>query len=1641
MRLCILYFRIALQDYAIPSLSSINSKNAATTSKALRNIIPKDDLVSQETVCIKQESRTNFDSVAYNPVILNSGADFKEHEPRLADQARASPVETMIALSEVTLDIEKEVDRKQIVCLHEHEKKIEYLNDKLCQLKSKKKYITLDEHERISKEREVLNLKVTECQQQKREFEDFVQLRLSMLSSLSAESEVCLLEKQLSREYTRFSKALPIYARRSEIIQTVCDNNVTVLVGETGSGKSTQVVQYLYEAGIASQKGLIVSTQPRKVAAITLAKYVSLEMQVELGQEVGYRVGMGQKFGSNTKILYMTDHTLLNECIADHTLSKYSYVLIDEAHERSINTDILLSVLKQCLPFRPDLKLVIMSATIEPELFVKYFEGASARVATIMVSGRTFPVDVEYDPLHSTLPLSPESNYVMNTVEIAKKIHINDPPGDILVFLTCTPEIERACRALHDLQGVIALPLHGKLPPDEQQNIFEDYGEARKIIFSTNVAETSVTIPGVVYVVDTGLAKEMHFDSRKNVDSLEVRMISKSSAEQRKGRAGRVSAGKCYRLYSSEDYASKMPNRTKPEILRIQLSQVVLKLLEFGVPNVLTFDFVEPPDHDALEAAVETLRLVGAIQDISLTDIGKKMACLPIMPELAKVLLDGVNIGLGTEALVSVALSSLAGQVFFRGGTDEMKEESDKLKLSFCHTMGDQMTNLSVYQCWHEQKKEDRTKWCLENCVNAKSMRVVQETVMELRHILKKCLNIDVPLQLSSLEGADCYLGKLYFDAFLTNLAVYLGHEQAGYLTTNKSRDSFLIFPGSSLRQLSSTPKYVIYEKTLKTSRQFLTQIMCVRQEWVDEAVKMGKLSEDPAKTFSELMFTPIHAIAVGPQIYKDISMRRKELFEMLVANTPPSVASPVIDFSIAPKQWGIVHAVGQKQHYSAVKLLITQVVGEKQAEFEEQTKEFGITKEHDTTRVVIGAGGTVQQVIMPFQFRTVIAVGSKKEEDVVKCQLRKYGNVKEMTVMRHPNELRIYITYSSNTAAQQALAEFHHPNVMLRPQNSQQFTLKLQWERRQRGQFAFLSFDSYLDCRDAFSSIHYTLSGIKVSPERSGLDKLFLSGRELSVCNEEDLKEKIRHNCSRDIAFSLKMGYNKFSEKQDLLRAAEDTEKKITDLVAQYVEPGTYSVKYETPHPQAVFYRAYVTFYDPDNGYKVLSDFKQEYIDGKLLTVIPNLTGMLVFRREIYILILNSLESTQRSLLQRYKDLRIKINPPDNKDRVFAQIKINANDVKTYSIAYNTLHQAAKPLILNCNTTELQEYVLGRTHREDFKTIQAATSTYLWRDLNTMSIKVYGNKENQQTAVAMIGNKALEFFSGGAMVTEVSLREIETPGLMKCLVSRYNYDLSGMLEFEGVRRITLNPRLQLITLLATAKGQESVIACIKDLSKPSRLATIRKSNAEYDVECSACFTPVDESKDLIRLECCGHAFHIECIEMQMKSDTLVFPVQCSSEGCSKKFVLKDFENLQKRLKFRMADLVSASLQNFMEKNSDKYRNCPTPECKMIYEKNDEAIEFICRSCGLSTCTKCHEQYHAGISCEDCKKSSEELMHEWMEKDPKNRKKCPKCSCPIEKNKGCMHMACPCGAHICWQCMKYFKSQTECYSHMEFCWQ
>ncbi|XP_042444200.1 probable pre-mRNA-splicing factor ATP-dependent RNA helicase DEAH2 isoform X2 [Zingiber officinale] len=460
-------------------------------------------------------------------------------------------------------------------------------------------------------------------------------------------------------------KTLPVWQQKEEFLQVLKANQTLILVGETGSGKTTQIPQFVLEYEDLGKRSMVACTQPRRVAAMSVSRRVAEEMDVTIGDEVGYSIRFEDCSNHKTILKYLTDGMLLREAMADPLLERYKVVILDEAHERTLATDVLFGLLKEVLKNRPDLKLVVMSATLEAEKFQGYFNGAPL----MKVPGRLHPVEIFYTQ-------DPERDYLEAALRTVVQIHMCEPQGDILVFLTGEEEIEDACKKitkeinnLGDQVGPVkVVPLYSTLPPSLQQRIFEPAPApleeggppGRKIVVSTNVAETSLTIDGIVYVIDPGFSKQKVYNPRIRVESLLVSPISKASAHQRAGRAGRTQPGKCFRLYTEKSFKGDLQEQTYPEILRSNLANTVLTLKKLGIDDLVHFDFMDPPAPETLMRALEILNYLGALDDDgNLTKLGELMSEFPLDPQMSKMLVVSPEFNCSNEILSMCAMLSV----------------------------------------------------------------------------------------------------------------------------------------------------------------------------------------------------------------------------------------------------------------------------------------------------------------------------------------------------------------------------------------------------------------------------------------------------------------------------------------------------------------------------------------------------------------------------------------------------------------------------------------------------------------------------------------------------------------------------------------------------------------------------------------------------------------------------------------------------------------------------------------------------------------------------------------------------------------------------------------------------------------------
>jgi ATP-dependent RNA helicase DHX8/PRP22 len=526
-------------------------------------------------------------------------------------------------------------------------------------------------------------------------------------------------------------QSLPIFKLRDDLIKAVSDNQILIVIGETGSGKTTQITQYLAEAGFNS-RGRIGCTQPRRVAAMSVAKRVAEEFGCRLGQEVGYTIRFEDCTSPETVIKYMTDGMMLRECLIDLDLKGYSVIMLDEAHERTIHTDVLFGLLKQAVKRRPELKLIVTSATLDAVKFSQYF--FEAPIFTI--PGRTFPVEILYTK-------EPETDYLDASLITVMQIHLREPPGDVLLFLTGQEEIDTACEILYErmkslgpeVPELIILPVYSALPSEMQTRIFDPAPPgSRKVVIATNIAETSLTIDGIYYVVDPGFVKQKVYNSKTGMDALIVTPISQAAAKQRAGRAGRTGPGKTYRLYTERAYRDEMMPTPVPEIQRTNLATTVLQLKTMGINDLLHFDFMDAPPVESLVMALEQLHSLSALDNEGLlTRLGRRMAEFPLEPNLSKMLIMSVALQCSDEILTIVSMLSVQN-VFYR--PKDKQALADQKKAKFNQIEGDHLTLLAVYNSWKNNKFSNA--WCYENFVQVRTLKRAQDVRKQLLGIMDR---------------------------------------------------------------------------------------------------------------------------------------------------------------------------------------------------------------------------------------------------------------------------------------------------------------------------------------------------------------------------------------------------------------------------------------------------------------------------------------------------------------------------------------------------------------------------------------------------------------------------------------------------------------------------------------------------------------------------------------------------------------------------------------------------------------------------------------------------------------------------------------------------------------------------------------
>lgn len=627
---------------------------------------------------------------------------------------------------------------------------------------------------------------------------------------------------------------LPAFAVREDLLRVIRDNQVIVVVGETGSGKTTQLTQFLHEDGY-SKLGLIGCTQPRRVAAMSVAKRVSEEMEVDLGSSVGYAIRFEDCTSEDTVIkckffffffpcssfefhltciLDMTDGVLLRESLVSPDLDKYSCIIMDEAHERALNTDVLMGLLKKVLTRRRDLKLIVTSATMNADRFSRFYGGAPE----FIIPGRTFPVDTHFSR-------TPCEDYVDSAVKQVLAIHVSQGPGDILVFMTGQEDIEATCelvderlKMLNDPPKLSILPIYSQMPAEQQAKIFERAPPGvRKVVVATNIAETSLTVDGIMFVVDSGYSKLKVYNPRMGMDTLQITPISQANANQRSGRAGRTGPGKAYRLFTEVAYKNELYLQTIPEIQRTSLSNTVLLLKSLDVKDLLEFDFMDPPPQETITTSLFELWSLGALDNLGdLTPLGRHMTPFPMDPPLAKLLITASSEYECSEEMLTIVSMLSVPSVFYR--PKERQEESDAAREKFFVPESDHLTLLHVYTQWKSNGYSD--SWCVKHFLHSKSLRRAKEVREQLQDIMTA-----QKMPLVSCGTDWDVIRKCICSGFYHQAARVKG---IGEFINLRTSVTMALHPTSALYGLGYVPEYVVYHELILTSKEYMSTVTAV---------------------------------------------------------------------------------------------------------------------------------------------------------------------------------------------------------------------------------------------------------------------------------------------------------------------------------------------------------------------------------------------------------------------------------------------------------------------------------------------------------------------------------------------------------------------------------------------------------------------------------------------------------------------------------------------------------------------------------------------------------------------------------------------------------------------------------------------
>uniref|UniRef100_A0A915PKQ7 RNA helicase n=1 Tax=Setaria digitata TaxID=48799 RepID=A0A915PKQ7_9BILA len=1534
---------------------------------------------------------------------------------------------------------------------------------------------------KLSKAANCLQYNINDCEQNflKREISER-ERRIKIFDEIQAEhvrmlkkspAAEAIVTERMKKEIERFACGLPVYNIRNDIKDILCNQGrVLLIVSDTGSGKSTQIPQFLVFDGTIAAAQKILCSQPRKGAVCELAGRVAKETSLSSYCFVNipvYKKGLEPNLSA--KINFVTEKHLLDCIQRDHSLSSYGCVMIDEVHERTINTDMCLGMMKKVLRMRPDMKLVISSATMDPEPLLNYF--AEFQPKKLEIPGRQYSIKICYEPPFSGSRgiKSLMRDYVDRTVEKvisicaseAEKLPFEDifwedslktHAAHVMAFLSNPHETliaeERLSKRLAERKHSVhvkILTLYGNMSVEDRAEVFAPLkpGYHHKVIFATNVGETSITIPGVRHVVDCGLAKNV----------LELGLITKSAAKQRAGRAGRTGPGVCYRLYSEEQY-EEMDSTNVPVILFANLTEIVLYMVAAGIMNPLEFDFIEKPDKRILVQSQALLRSLKAIECreavLVLTKLGAEMKELPVEPRLAKMILDSVQYGLVAEAAVVCACIHV-GSLFHRGNKRNKCILADQRKLSFCEESGDPMTSLAVFRQHIKIPYAQLKYWCFENYVNLKRMKSVFDIAHKICEIISRLRGVNADITKIDLSKARAFIPSLFCRSFGNNLAIYSGLPERGYYDFSEEKYVF-IHPSSALKYSDITPEFIVYECSVHTSNDFVMNVCAADPSWLEEIDQTVLEEKRKAKLVP-------YDITCGNAVKRWIMTHRDNLLH--------EVGMECIRKRRFDDPYRRLQIYVSVKNLAKLEAFVKRINDETVDELCRRTREVPII--HADYVLHMSGGGTPLEILMPGEFCSMF-VGREyinwAKDTAYRKKLDEYfgkfGKVTEFLTFDEEYQRKTghscLIRMESKEVAKRAFT-YNNENTCgfsIEPRLGRKYSNKLnsyrpsayrlliKWWRRPSCGYGHVKLKS----RDsdqrifAFNVISKHLGNFQPSllsedlVERDptvnidDLYKIKLQSLPLNIDNKELFYTLRSVLDSYGIEFDEAYVVRKKTYPVEDAKALEQHSRRITEHIVRVSKKANitlmpflnnvelkeldsngypFEIKIRAPkHSGEIEFVAFVLFSDMNLGLSVGNALKEAALNGMPLEMGPlnqmheaDVQQMFHYQMKVPIFLFNAIFNDLKDIYDSIDHDRIDFNHYSNVSEKMCYLFVSGENFNFVNEVKAAVDKVINGYTIKCRNNEKVDDVKLPCHRlltkvgEDFlHELPKRYAVFLNTLPYKMEVKIQGSLSNVEKAKMEIKRFLREWSDADVSQVLILQPPDYQPGTLKVLLAQNNYDLYSLEKKIGCGlHLDANiVRRELLFVGKEAQYQE-LLEMLRSIS--NNIQSINSTACEEigTPVCVVCLCCADLENYC--LEACGHYACRSCLNIQLKTaiEMRDFPIVCVA--CGKPFtwldlevlVLGDLNRNKNDDPQKLQPLSDASLAYFVESHGDLYKHCLTPDCRGLHHVTTDAGVVRCRLCGRLQCSKCGKEVHESITCEELavlRVNADESLRKWI---------------------------------------------------------